>query len=428
MTVMNPVVGVSDLTDVLLQRVGAGDRFAGLYGTAVLEDALRLTALVATADRVEALDALLPASQRRYPALTPKLPAAFWYERELHDLYGVVPDGHPRLEPLVVPPPGDTPPPHVAGTGLFTIPHGPVRSGVFESVEYLVETPGEDIPHLRVRVHYKHRDIESRFEELDAATGVLLAERVEGIATVAHALAYSHALEALSGVEVPVAARWVRVIHAELERIANHLDVAMKLADAAGLAVAVSRLGWHKERVLRLVGRCCGSRFGRGVVIPGGVLGLPGLAVAELRAELDRLQHDIGGDLRTLMGTSSFLDRLRRTGPLPADLAREHGALGPIGRASGYADDARELRPYDGYDHLGLPTAHHHTTGDALARLRVRIEEIDGSFHLLRQAVDRLDAAGDGPLAVPVRVPDGRGVGWAEAPQGEVVYAVEVRR
>ena len=100
---------------------------------------------------------------------------------------------------------------------------------------------------------------------------MLLAERAEGIASVAHALAYCHAVEAIAGCEVPREAALVRVVHAELERIANHLDVAMRLADAAGLAVATARFALHKERVMRLVSGLCGSRFGRGVVVPGGI-------------------------------------------------------------------------------------------------------------------------------------------------------------
>jgi formate hydrogenlyase subunit 5 len=60
-------------------------------------------------------------------------------------------------------------PRHVMGAGLFTIPHGPVRSGVLESIEYLVETPGEDIPHLSMRVFYKHRGVEKQFEGRAAA-------------------------------------------------------------------------------------------------------------------------------------------------------------------------------------------------------------------------------------------------------------------
>ena len=183
---------------------------------------------------------------------------------------------------------------------------------------------------------------------------MLLAERAEGIASVAHALAYCHALEAIAGCQVPREAALVRVVHAELERIANHLDVAMRLADAAGLAVATARFALHKERVMRVVSGLCGSRFGRGVVVPGGVCGGPrGQAPDRILAEIGRLEKEVTADAELLMGTSSFLDRLRGTGPLAPDRAREHGALGPIGKASGYADDARLARPYDAYPLLG---------------------------------------------------------------------------
>ena len=154
---------------------------------------------------------------------------------------------------------------------MFTLPFGPVRSGVMESIEYLIETPGEDIPHLNIRPHYKHRGIAKQFENRTVADGVLVAERVEGISSVAHALAYCHAVESLADTHVPIRAQLVRVVYAELERIANHLDVAMRLADAAGLAVATARFGWHKEVLMRLVSQLCGNRFGRGVVVPGGI-------------------------------------------------------------------------------------------------------------------------------------------------------------
>ena len=150
------------------------------------------------------------------------------------------------------------------------------------------------------------------------------------------------------------------MLHAELERIANHLDVAVRLADAAGLAVATARFALHKERVLRLVSRMCGSRFGRGVVVPGGVSALPRLSPAEIIAELGRLGKPIAADAAALMATSSFLDRLRGTGPLTPERARQHGALGPIGKAAGFADDARLTRPYDAYPWLAVPPARAH--------------------------------------------------------------------
>ena len=116
------------------------------------------------------------------------------------------------------------------------------------------------------------------------------------------------------------------MLHAELERIANHLDVAVRLADAAGLAVATARLALHKERVLRLVSRLCGSRFGRGVVVPGGVSAPPLLPPAQILTEIDKLAAPITADAAALMATSSFLDRLRGTGPLTRTRPPARGA------------------------------------------------------------------------------------------------------
>ena len=417
---------VTALWDELLARTGAGDRFAGLFGTQPEGGALVLSAHVATAGGIDTLEAALPPGAASYPALTPRLGAAFWYEREIHDRFGVVPEGHPRLAPLIRPgsPEDHALPRHVEGYGIFTIPHGPVRSGALESIEYLVETPGEAIPHLNMRVFYKHRGVENRFTGMAPADGILLAERAEGIASVAHALAFCHAIERIAGGQVPPAAALIRVLHAELERIANHLDVAVRLADAAGLAVATARFALHKERVLRLVSRLCGSRFGRGVVVPGGVSAPPRLPPAEILTEVDKLRGAVTADAAALMATSSFLDRLRGTGPLTPQRARQHGALGPVGKAAGYADDARLARPCDGYPSLAVPPVRSHAAGDALARLWVRWDEVDQSFGLLRQVAEDLAERSRDLVRVTCEPASGRAVGWAEAPQGEVLYDV----
>ena len=277
-----------------------------------------------------------------------------------------------------------------------------------------------------MRVFYKHRGVADRFAGMTADDAVLLAERAEGIASVAHALAFSHAVEKIAGCEPPPAAALVRVLHAELERIVNHLDVAVRLADAAGLAVATARLALHKERVLRLVSRLCGNRFGRGVVVPGGVRALPLLPPAQILAEVDKLRRAVTADAAALMATSSFLDRLRGTGPLTPQRARQHGALGPVGKAAGYADDARLARPYDAYLSLAVPPVRSHAAGDALARLRVRWDEVDQAFGLLRQVAEDLAERSSDLLYLPCEPARGRAVGWAEAPQGEVTYDVRI--
>ncbi|MGH3296102.1 MAG: hypothetical protein ACRDP7_30315, partial [Trebonia sp.] len=287
-TISEPTVVA--LSEALRVRVERGMRFAGVFA-ARRDGGIVLSAHVTAPGGIDTLESPLPPGAVSYPALTPVIDAAFWYERVIHDETGLIPQGHPRIASLVVPgsPAEDALHRHVSGYGMFTIPHGPVRSGVFESMEYLVETPGESIPHLNMRIVYKHRGIAARFAGATVSDGVLLAERAEGIASVAHALAYCHAVEAIAGCQISTEAALIRVIHAELERIANHLDVAMRLADAAGLAVATARMALHKERVLRLVSDLCGSRFGRGVVVPGGVSDLP-QRPADFLPMLDKLE------------------------------------------------------------------------------------------------------------------------------------------
>lgn len=436
----------------VLRRHFDGARFAGLYGSAAT-GGCRLTVLLATGHGFDCLQTLVrPDAQGllSYPSLSAQIPAAFWYERAAHDLSGVLPLNHPRLDPLLLPLEEGSELPHpggnrresplqlilssgpvdVSGRGMFAIPFGPVRSGVFESIEFLIETPGEDIPHLNIRPHYKHRGIAKRFEGLNPADGVLVAERVEGIASVAHALAFSHAAEAIAGTIVPTRARLLRVIYAELERIANHLDVAMRLADAAGLSVATSRFSWHKESVLRLISQMCGSRFGRGAVLPGGVHEPPALALSAVTAELSRLHRRIRTDATLAMKTPSFLDRIRGTGILSTAAARSWAALGPIARASGLEEDNRWRRGTDAYPELRTPTVKAvQDEGDAMARLKVRWTEIDGSVELILEAGQRLAQLGSGAWNIPLELPPGDAfdLGWAESPQGETLYGLALR-
>lgn len=445
-------IELDELATQVADLVAAGGRFAGMFATGRADGHTDLSALVACDHRLVMLTSVVPAARHTYPSVTHLVPPAAWYEREIHDLFGLVPQGHPRLDALVLPlstDAGNRPRPgapqdpgpiepdpaalplHASGHGLFTLPYGPVRSGVFETVEYLLETVGEDIVHLHTRVHHKHRGVDRRFDGLTVEDGVLLAERVEGTVSVAHALAFCQAIENIAGVEPPRTAALVRVAHAELERIAHHLDSMIRHTEGAGQAVAFARLTTHKERLLRLRSRLCGHRFGRGVVVPGGVAGPPACPAASALAELNALDKAVDSDVQALMTTASFLDRLRSTGVLAPPLAAEHGALGPVGRGSGLAEDVRVSRPYGAYPSLGFDAAAPSDDGDALARQQVRVSEIGHSFHLARQVFDELgeldefDAAG-GAWQCQLPAVHGSAVAWVEAPQGELLYVVEV--
>jgi Ni,Fe-hydrogenase III large subunit len=429
-------------------QVEGGARFAALMASASGLDTELMAALSQHGSLILERTTL-PAGMRQCPSLTPHIPSALWYEREIRDLFEVSFTGRYPLEPLVLavspgaphPRPGsvetiplvtlDNVPPitRLSGEGTFTISYGPVRSGVFESIEYLVETPGEDIPSLNLRVSYKHRGIEKAFEGLGVGDGVLLAERYEGVASVAHALAYCGAIERIADVTIPEQAGFVRVLHAELERIANHLDTVIRHVEAAGQAVAYARFSLHKERLQRLRARLCGSRFGRGVVVAGGVSGPPAITAAHLLLDLDGLQTELAIDTKLLMSTPSFLDRLRGTGVLPPALVRDYGALGPVARGSGVLEDVRFVRPYAAYGRLGHGLIDVVGEGDALARQKVRLQEIDGAFGLIRRAIEELNELGEpsrGQWSVPLSEVSGEAVGWSEAPQGEILTWVRV--
>jgi Ni,Fe-hydrogenase III large subunit len=359
MTITSTQQSVAALREALHARITRGMRFAGVFA-ARRDGGITLCAHVTSPGGIDTLEAPLPPGAASYPALTPVIDAAFWYERVIHDETG------------------------------------------------------------------KHRGIAARFSGMSVSDGVLLAERAEGIASVAHALAYCHAVETIAGCEIPGEAALARVVHAELERIANHLDVATRLADASGLAVATARFALHKERVMRLVSGMCGNRFCRGVIVPGGITAFPRESPEVVLAEIALLQKQVTADTEALMGTSSFLDRLRGTGPLTPARAREHGALGPIGKASGYADDARLARPYDAYPLLAAEPARQHSGGDAMTRLLVRFEEVAAAFRLIRQALIDFPERGRLTPRTPCDPLDGRATGWAEAPQGEVLYDVTI--
>lgn len=448
-----PVDETGGLREAVRARASGGARFCGVF--ALPDGASTRLVAVASDDGVLVRDeAVLAPGARGYPSLTPVVPAAAWYERKIWDLYGLEPEGHVGLEPLVLPraagvapprpgsgvaPPAieldaQPPPGRVRGEGVFTLPYGPVRSGVFEAAEYAFETSGEEILHLATRVFYKHRGVDDRFSAVTPDDGALLAERYEGVASVAHALAFCQAVEEIAGARVPPGAELVRLVHAELERISNHLESVVRHTEGSGQAVAHAVFSHHKERVQRVRGQLCGSRFGRGVVVPGGVGGPLRMSPAALRDVLGDLRRDVERDLRRLMDTPSFVDRLRGTGVLSAEDAARFAVVGPVARASGGTEDVRVARPYGAYARLGHRLDEPRSGGDALARQRVRMDEIDGSFQLVVQAVDLLEQSGwSGEWRTPIDRLEASGardgeremaVGWAEAPQGEVLSLV----
>jgi formate hydrogenlyase subunit 5 len=215
-------------------------------------------------------------------------------------------------------------------------------------------------------------------------------------------------------------------VHAELERLACHFDVIAKEAETTALYVGQARFQVLKEQVTRLRAQLTGSRFARGVIVPGGVRSPGAVGLDELSAVLDGIEAQLVRDRRLFLGTASMTDRLVGAGHLPRELVEDYAAVGPVARGSGVSTDARHERPYGDYRRLGLQVVTHRE-GDAMSRVNVRFGELFESLRILRQAIDQL-RRGDGELQTPLPTDaTGAAFGWAEAPQGELVVWVELR-
>ncbi len=419
-------VAPDQLHQIAAQLMANGARFLTLFGSHCREG-VEVLAAFAIADHLHVLRATLVSPHLRYTALTPSVPAATWAERHLSECFGLQPEGHPDLRPLLVHQDATMPvSSSVTGTGVFTIPYGPVRSGIFETNQFLIATAGEDILHVDMHPGFKYRGAEQRFEQLSIQQAVLLAERVSGTATIAHSTAFCSAVERALQIPVPPAAAWMRVLAAELERLYNHVDIIARLCEDASQSIAQAQFATFKEDILRYNTILSGSRFLRGVNTVGGVRIYPSQeTVQSLHTLLDRLEGRLYDRIRLLLRTNSFIDRLIGTAPLDSVLARTAGAVGPVARACGLDCDARLERPYAAYPHCDWEIARA-SAGDAMERLRIRIHEIYSSVSLIRQAVE---AVHELPLLPPSPFTwrdRAEAFGWAESPRGEVLYWLQL--
>lgn len=352
-------------------------------------------------------------------------PAASWPERELAELHDVNFRGEDHIyRSRLTAPDADFVGREVSGLDVFSIPYGPVRSGIFEAIQFHIETGGEDVPRIHTRPFFKHRGMEARFQGLAPDAAVHVAERVAGIASCAYASCFSQAVERALGIQAPQRAERWRAVYCELERMACHLDVIAKEAETTALYVGQARFQILKEQIMRLRARLTGNRFGRGMILPGGVRGEGMMSLDEVLAALDVFERELRRDRRMFLGTTSMTDRLVGSGHLERRLVEEYGAVGPLARGSGLSTDARHERPYGNYTRLGLRVVSERDA-DAMARVKVRFGELSESLRILRQTIDHLRRR-DGDLQTQLDSTAGAACGWVEAPQGELVMWVEL--
>ena len=383
----------------------------------------------------------IPPEEPSFPSIATICYPASRHEREIRDLFGLLPEGHPDLRPLVrhgfwpedyhplrkdAPPPGDFaddgrpfPFVRVEGEGIYEIPVGPVHAGVIEPGHFRFSVDGETILNMKARLYFTHKGTEKLFEGRRPDEGLELAERISGDTSVGHALAYCQAVEALAGTETPARAAWSRVVLLEMERLYNHVADLGAIANDTGFALAQAHALRIRERLLRLNKALTGHRLLRGAVAPGGLAReLP--PVVPLQRELEEVRVDFEEVLAICMGNSMLVDRLRGAGRLTERTARDHGVLGYVARASGIDCDVRRDHPFAAYAGLRfrVPVL---KEGDVQARFQIRVEEFRESIGLIGQALAGMPA-GPARAALPPLPAWGSAFGVVEGWRGAILH------
>ncbi len=400
-----------------------------------------------TPDRFLTLLVSVDAARPEVPSLTTTVPAANWHEREMQDLFGIVPVGHPDPRPLVVHdgwPAGVFPLrkvfdgsqrvpvqaaaefPHVVaeGEGVFEIPVGPIHAGIIEPGHFRFTSVGETVLNLDARLFYTHRGLEKRMEGLLPVDAFYVAERICGVCSVAHGLGYSEALEQIAGLGVPPRARLLRSIALELERLYNHVGDIGNICAGAAFHYGTATGARLKERLQQLNERLAGNRFLRGLVIPGGVrLDLPEDLLTVVAATLQETLAGLDSLMERIEANPSVVDRLDDTGVLERQAALDLAVAGVAARASGVDRDARREHPQGAFALPDAPGLNVMTLpdGDVMARMNVRAMEASESIRLVGELVRRLEPGTLG-VALADPLPAGIGIAAIESPRGEAVH------
>ncbi|MGC6248695.1 NADH-quinone oxidoreductase subunit C [Bisgaard Taxon 45] len=392
------------------------------------------------------IKALVDAITLEYPSVTPKVPAAVWGEREVRDMYGLIPVGLPDERRLVLPddwPDGLYPlrkdamdyrlrPEPITETETYEfinekgegriVPIGPLHITSDEPGHFRLFVDGEDIVDADYRLFYVHRGMEKLAEtRMDYDQVTFLADRVCGICGFTHSVAYANSVENALGLIVPERAQWIRTLLLEVERLHSHMLNIGLSSHFVGFDTGFMQFFRVREKSMTLAEILTGARKTYGINLIGGVRRD---ILKEQRNACIQLVKEMRQDFKELvdilLNTPNIQQRTVNIGQLANKIARDYSPVGPLVRGSGFERDVRKYHPFSAYDKIPFKT-HHADDCDVFSRLSIRIQETYESMNIVEYMVDNLP---EGPLLSEgfTYQPYKFALGITEAPRGEDIH------
>jgi len=303
-----------------------------------------------------------------------------------------------------------------------TIPIGPYHPLLEEPELFRVVVEGEKIVDIDWRTSYNHRGIEKLAESRTYDQTIFLVERICGICSTSHPIAFVNAVEDLANIEIPERAKYIRCIVAELERIHSHL---------LWFGLAGHYIGYHtvwmwawryRELVCNLFEKISGNRQSYAMMQVGGTRqDIKEEDYPDILKAMTELEPKMNMFIGAVLDDPVLLARLKGVGNLSREDAIKRCTVGPVARSAGVDIDTRRDYPYAAYDLVDWKVITQED-GDVLAMAVVRLLEILEAIKIIRQCVEKMP---EGPILVEVpEIPPGEGIGVEEAPRGECFHYV----
>ena len=398
----------------MLDMIQRGWRVSSYFGHPQGEATMLYCLLAAPADGLLGVMKTVCAGDL-FPSLAVQCPQVQLFEREIAEQCGIRFEGHPWFKPVRFQRSsvagrdawGRAPEEpiqvgvmdyfQVAGEEVHEVAVGPVHAGVIEPGHFRFQCHGEQVFHLEISLGYQHRGIEKMLVGGPYSRTLRQMEAIAGDTSIGHGQAYCMVVEALSKTRPPAAAEALRGIALELERLANHTGDLGAIAGDVGYLPTSSFCGRIRGDFLNMSALLCGSRFGRGLLKPGGtIFGLDRSQRDDLLKRLETGRTELTSAIDLLWDTPSVMSRLEGTGIVSGETATELGLVGPAARACGLKRDVRSDYPFGIYRMAQVPivTSFH---GDVCARSTVRWQEAQKSLDFTVEQVRQLPT---GPHAV----------------------------